>query len=80
MAVAKAPVYREKNHQPNVLNDLLEQAERAMEELNFVCRANLPISKVPGNIIGYGIEATKKTIVCDHLVSIIKEIKKIKGW
>jgi len=80
MTKAKAPVYKTQNHQPEILNDLLEQVQLSLEELNFVCKANLPISKIPGNIVGYGVEASKKSIVCDHLISIIKEIKKIKGW
>lgn len=80
MTKAKAPVYKTQNHQPDCLNDLLEQIQLSLEELNFVCKANLPISKVPGNIIGYGVEAAKKSIACDHLISIIKEIKKIKAW
>jgi len=80
MTKAKAPVYKTQNHQPNELNELLDQTQLTLEELNFVCKANLPISKVPGTIIGYGVEATKKSIVCDHLISIIKEIKKIKAW
>jgi hypothetical protein len=75
----KAPVYKTKNHQPDCLNDLLEQVQLSLEELNFVCKANLPISK-NGSVAGYGVEMVKKSIVCDHLLSIIKEIKKIKGW
>ena len=77
---AKSPVYKTQGHQPDCLNDLLEQLQLSLEELNFVCKANLPISKFPGNIVGYGVEASKKSIVCDHLISIIKEIKKIKAW
>lgn len=76
---AKATVYKEKNSQPDKLKDLLDQVVLHFEELNFLCRANLPVSQ-NGRVVGYGVDMAKKTIACDHLASILKEIKKIKGF
>jgi len=77
MAKLKAPIYKEANVQS--CNDLLEELLATCQELDFVCRANVPISK-SGIRVGYGVSESKKAIVCDTVVSIVKEIKKIKGW
>lgn len=77
MAKVKAPIYKDKNS--HCCEDLMEKLLREIEGLNFECRANLPISK--GNMrAGYGINKSNKDIACDAIISIVKEIKKIKGW
>jgi hypothetical protein len=77
MAKLKGPIYKEVNTQS--CNELLEKLLATCQELDFVCRANEPISR-GGTRVGYGVSESKKAIVCDTVISIVKEIKKIKGW
>lgn len=77
MAKQKAPIYKKENIQS--CDELLEQLLDSCQELDFVCKANIPLSR-GGTRIGYGVSESKKNIVCDHLISIVKEIKKTKGW
>ena len=77
MAKAKAPIYKEENVQ--TCQELLGKLMETAQELHFICRANTPIKKGECRV-GFGISESKKNIVCDTLVGIIKEIKKVKGW
>lgn len=77
MSKSKAPIYKEENIQAS--KELLDKLMESMQELHFVCRANIPIQKA-GTRIGFGISESKKNIVCDTLIGIIREIKKQKGW
>lgn len=77
MSKSKAPIYKEENVQTS--KELLDKLMESTQELHFVCRANIPIKK-GGSRVGFGTSESKKNIVCDTLIGIIKEIKKTKGW
>ncbi len=73
----KAQIYKEENIQ--TCDELLKSLIDSSEELHFVCRANIPIKRGESRV-GFGISESKKNIVCDTLIGIIREIKKQKGW
>ena len=77
MSKSKAPIYKEENIQ--TCNELLKSLVYSSEELHFACRANVPIKRGESRV-GFGISESKKNIVCDTLIGIIREIKKTKGW
>ena len=77
MAKLKAPVYKEKDK--IICEELLSQLLTAYENLKISCHACVPIKQGSLNY-GYGVSGSKKSICCDAVISIVKEIKKIKGW
>ena len=80
MAV-KASVCKNKNEQPKELENLLDQVVLHFEELNFVCRANVPnmVIDEKKKTVGYTIDFDKKAVICDIISGLIKDIKKIKA-
>jgi hypothetical protein len=75
--MSKGLIYKEENC--CTCPDLLDRLHDELEQLNFICRANVPIKKGTARI-GFGISESKKNIICESLIAIIKEIKKGKGW
>ena len=69
-----------------VCEPLFDNLERAVEELRQACtttdRPRLCRGKgfgVDGDK-GYGIKEAEKNIAADNAISILREIKKIRGW
>ena len=81
MTKLKNPKRPDLYKKPNIhsCNDLMDQLLEASQELDFCCRANLPV-KEGEEVMGYGVEQKKKDDACDHLVNILNDIKKLKGW
>jgi len=81
MAKLKNPKRADLYKKPNIhsCNDLMDQLLEASQELDFCCRANLPV-KEGEEIIGYGVEEIKKYNACDNVIAIVNEIKNKRGW
>ena len=75
----KSPIYREPNYKPEILTTLIKDAKYAIEDLERTCVATIPVYK-GSSVCGYGLNGSQKSISCDLIISIMKEIKKIKGW
>jgi hypothetical protein len=67
--------------------DLVKQLADAVSDLEKACQAVVPVSRPPQKKAGlykgakgYGINAAKKAIACDTAMSILKQIKAVRGW
>ena len=63
----------------NAPSDLLADLSWAVAELELAVKAVVPIAR-GGRQLGYGVDKAKKAIACDLVISIVREIKKVKGW
>lgn len=61
--------------QPELMNRLRE----AVTELEVACRAEAPVVR-GSHRVGYGVNEAKKNVACDTATSVIREIKKARGW
>lgn len=51
----------------------------ALTELREACLAVIPITK--GSMkVGFGVDATRKSVACATMTELLKQIKKAKGW
>jgi hypothetical protein len=53
--------------------------QKAMTKLDQACIPSIPISRA-GSRVGMGLDKAQKNIVCDHMISIVKQIKALKAW
>jgi len=63
-----------KNKNEHTCDELLQELLDSCQELDFTCRANIPLPKK-----GFGIDEEKKNTACENVIKIVKQIKKIKG-
>ncbi len=94
--MSKAPIYREQDAAPyqerikalwEIVEklrmesppDLMSELAQAITDLEAACRAVVPISN-GSRRVGYGINQSRKAIACDAIVSIVKELRKVRGW
>ncbi len=77
MAKNKAPIYLEEDVVAD--KNLLRSLKDAIVELEEKMKAAAPIVKA-GNRVGWGVNKTSRNIAADHVISIAKAIKSLKGW
>lgn len=77
MASRKGPVYKEEDVLCNI--SLLNDLKYAVECLEEKMKAVAPIMKSDRRI-GWGVSKTHRSIAADHVISIAKAIKSLKGW
>jgi len=75
--MSKGLVYKQKG--VLLCETLFNELDNTILELKTICTTNIPIGK--GAVkVGYGISQSNKNIKCDQIISILREIKRIKGW
>lgn len=55
------------------------QLAAAIDEVERACQAVKGIYRGPSRV-GWGVDETKKNLAIENAISILKEIKKVKGW
>ena len=91
-----APIYREQSAEPMKTQieelrstadtlkdqcdvDLWVRLHAAIDRVEEAAKATIPITKA-GRTVGYGINKAEKAIACDHLISVVKQIKALRAW
>jgi hypothetical protein len=59
--------------------ELLARLQDAICEVEEASRAKVPITN-HGKRVGFGIGQAEKAVACDAAISLLRQIKAVKGW
>jgi len=59
--------------------ELLARLQDAIHEVEQAAKADAPITN-RSERVGYGIRQLEKAVACDAAISLLRQIKAVKGW
>ncbi len=59
--------------------ELVKRLHSAIDDLESVCKATTPLFR-GSDRVGWGMKESEKNLAIDRATSILKEMKKVKGW